>query len=65
MILAEDLTRLPQSDMLSIECCQYGGHCGFVNNFKLDSWADARLIELINLARYPHKREQKHSVTSP
>ncbi|MDX1505734.1 MAG: alpha/beta fold hydrolase [Spongiibacter sp.] len=64
MILAEDLAQLAPSPMLSVECCQFGGHCGFVKNLKLDSWADERVVELINLARYPRKMAKGRKATS-
>lgn len=46
MILAEDLEHLAENDNLTVEQTPYGGHCGFVNNFRLDSWVDQRLLEL-------------------
>ncbi|MDF1692021.1 MAG: alpha/beta fold hydrolase [Zhongshania sp.] len=53
IILAEDFARLANSEHLSIETKRYGGHCGFMKNYQLDSWLDGRLLELINLRRYP------------
>ena len=53
IILAEDFARLAENKYLSIETKRYGGHCGFVKNYQLDSWLDERLLELINLRRYP------------
>lgn len=52
IILAEDMARLPAHDWLSLEIKPFGGHCGFVSNYRLDSWLDQRLIEVINLRRY-------------
>lgn len=34
------------SDSLRIEITQYGGHCGFLKDFHLNSWADQRLLSL-------------------
>ncbi len=48
MIPAEDLAQLAQSENLTVEQTPYGGHCGFVNNFKLDSWVDGRLLQLFD-----------------
>jgi predicted alpha/beta-fold hydrolase len=31
---------------LRIEITQYGGHCGFLKDFRLNSWADQRLLSL-------------------
>lgn len=53
IILAEDLCRLAKNSHLHIETKQYGGHCGFVKNYQLDSWLDERLLDIINLSRYP------------
>jgi predicted alpha/beta-fold hydrolase len=35
------LSSLPP--LLRLEISQYGGHCGFLNDFRLNSWADQRL----------------------
>lgn len=51
MILAEDFETLRGIDQLSIETPRYGGHCGFVKNYQLDSWIDERLLELVELSR--------------
>jgi predicted alpha/beta-fold hydrolase len=53
IILAEDFLRLADNSYLTVETKRYGGHCGFVKNYQLDSWLDDRLLELINLRRYP------------
>ncbi|WP_339676760.1 alpha/beta fold hydrolase [uncultured Zhongshania sp.] len=60
IILSEDLSRLAASQYLHIETKQYGGHCGFVKNYQLDSWLDGRLLELINLCRYPSGQPGKN-----
>ncbi|WP_237443257.1 YheT family hydrolase [Sinobacterium norvegicum] len=49
VILSAHLDRLKQSDRLTVELSQYGGHCGFLANYKLNSWLDTRLPELISL----------------
>ncbi|MFT5576598.1 MAG: putative alpha/beta-fold hydrolase [Bermanella sp.] len=45
---AEDLPNLAKTPNLTIESTSYGGHCGYVSNFRLDSWVDKRLLELLN-----------------
>jgi len=40
----KELRTLPVS--LQIERTQYGGHCGFLKDFHLNSWADQRLLSL-------------------
>lgn len=46
IIPEKDLKNLAPSDCLKIITTQYGGHCGFLKNFRLSSWADQRLKEL-------------------
>jgi len=46
IIPAKDLKNLASSDCLKIITTQYGGHCGFLSNFRLSSWADQQLKEL-------------------
>ena len=46
IIPAKDLKHLASTDYLKIETTQHGGHCGFLKNFYLQSWADQRIIEL-------------------
>ena len=38
--------QLPKLDHLTLEVVPYGGHCGFVKNYRLDSWVDDRLVAL-------------------
>ncbi len=45
---AEDLPNLAKTPNLSIESTKHGGHCGYVSNYRLDSWVDKRLLELLN-----------------
>ena len=43
-----DLQRLAKSDLLTIELSEYGGHCGFFSDYKLNSWLDHRIDTLFN-----------------
>jgi predicted alpha/beta-fold hydrolase len=52
MILAEDLAQLANNPKLDIEQTEFGGHCGFLKNYRLDSWLDTRLVDVINHRRY-------------
>lgn len=45
---AEDLPNLAKTPNLTIETTAHGGHCGYVSNYRLDSWVDTRLLELLN-----------------
>lgn len=46
MIPDDDLQRVASTPALTIETTQYGGHCGFLMNWKLDGWIDQRLLQL-------------------
>lgn len=47
IIPIEDARNLAQTDSLTIETTPYGGHCGFLMNWKLEGWIDRRLVELL------------------
>lgn len=46
VVLSKDLDELASHPMLSVELTRYGGHCGFLQNYRLHSWVDQRLISL-------------------
>ena len=46
MIPCDDLQQVARPDALTIETTTHGGHCGFLMNWKLDSWIDQRLLQL-------------------
>lgn len=48
VILSEDLARIRPSPHLQIELTEYGGHCGFIENYQLESWIDRRITELLS-----------------
>ncbi len=41
----DDLALLPASPQLEIRVTRHGGHCGYLKNWKLDSWAEDRIVE--------------------
>lgn len=47
VILAADLPRLAANPHLAIELTEYGGHCGFIENYRLHSWIDRRILALL------------------
>jgi predicted alpha/beta-fold hydrolase len=59
IITAQDDPVVPFQDFRGIEdrdglrylAPKYGGHCGFVENFRLRSWAEKRLLELFDQHR--------------
>jgi predicted alpha/beta-fold hydrolase len=48
MIPADDLHKLAPSDCLTVETPRYGGHCGFLADWRLRGWIDGRLLELMS-----------------
>ena len=48
IIPVQDVDKICSTDNLHITVTEYGGHCGFLMNWKLDSWQDARVLTLIN-----------------
>jgi len=51
MIPASQLEQLYPSPWLACELQSKGGHCAFIKNWKLESWASDRIGELINQHR--------------
>ncbi len=41
------LDRLARPPCLSVEITPHGGHCGFIKNFRMASWADERICEIL------------------
>lgn len=46
VVSAADLELASRKGSLSIEVTEYGGHCGFLKNYRLHSWIDDRLLQL-------------------
>ncbi len=47
VILIDDLRKIEHSDRLQIEITDHGGHCGFIESWRLESWIDRRIVELL------------------
>jgi len=47
IIPVEDVQRINRSDNVHIVVTKYGGHCGFLSNWKLDSWQDQQALQII------------------
>jgi uncharacterized protein len=45
IIRADHLKALARPDCLTVEVSPYGGHCGFIKNWHLQSWVDERIAE--------------------
>ena len=48
MIPAGDLVKLPASKRLVVERTRHGGHCGFFEDYGLESWAVSRMGEVFS-----------------
>lgn len=47
VIPAESLDILPQLGQLSAEVTPWGGHCAFVEDYRLSSWIERRIVSLL------------------
>lgn len=47
VIPADDLLLLAPSPALAVERSKFGGHCAFLNSWKLDNWIDQRVASLL------------------
>jgi len=45
-----DLDRIERPKVLTVERHRYGGHCGFIANWRGESWAEQRMVELFDAA---------------
>lgn len=45
VIPSDDLARLAPSPALRVTLTRHGGHCGFINDFRLRSWVHAAVLE--------------------
>jgi uncharacterized protein len=49
VIPAEDIEKLAKPECLKIETTRYGGHCGYLEDFRLLSWADRKMAEVFQI----------------
>jgi uncharacterized protein len=49
VIPAKDIEKLATPDCLTIETTRHGGHCGFLEDFRLRSWADRIMAEIFQI----------------
>ena len=49
VIPAADLKQLARPACLRIETTRYGGHCGYLQDYRLTSWADQRLADIFKM----------------
>jgi predicted alpha/beta-fold hydrolase len=51
IIPAHDLQNLASSPHLHVTTIQHGGHCGFMDSFNRESWADRQIAKVMLGAR--------------
>jgi len=51
IIPVADLERIDPIELLHIETCRYGGHCGFIQNLAAHSWAEGRILQILQQYR--------------
>ncbi len=51
MIPADDLQRIDPIEHLHIEICRNGGHCGFIVDMAGHSWAEERILQILQQYR--------------
>lgn len=47
VVHAVDLALLPPNPAIEVEVTAHGGHCGFLKNWRLESWIDERIAEIL------------------
>ena len=45
VVPASDARALPAIPGLDVRITRYGGHCGYIRNWRLESWADQQILE--------------------
>lgn len=50
VIPVADLAQVAEQPQLTVERHRYGGHCGFISNWRGESWVEGRIVELFNQA---------------
>jgi predicted alpha/beta-fold hydrolase len=47
VVPVSDFIDLPENDNVELLVSQFGGHCGFLKNWKMDSWADDVIVDRV------------------
>ncbi len=56
-----DLDQLPRNPKLDIRVTRHGGHCGYLKNWRLDSWAEDRIVEAFEQGAARPGQERNHA----
>jgi hypothetical protein len=51
IIPVDDLPRIDPIEQLHIEICRHGGHCGFIQDLAAHSWAEDRILQILQRHR--------------
>lgn len=65
MMPPAELDKMAKTPLLTVETPEHGGHCGFINNFRLDCWLDQRFIELVSNTEQTLPKSSLSSNTPP
>ena len=47
VVPVSDFRDLPENENIELLVARYGGHCAFLKNWKMDSWADDVIVERV------------------
>jgi predicted alpha/beta-fold hydrolase len=47
VVPVSDFRELPDNDNIELLVSRYGGHCAFLRNWKMESWADTVIVERV------------------
>ena len=50
VIPVSDLERIAQPSCLTVDRSEYGGHCGFLSGYRLNSWLDQYILDVVDSA---------------
>ena len=48
VVPSQDITKIAEHKLLTIDLQIYGGHCGFIENMFAESWVELRLVDIFN-----------------
>jgi len=58
-----DFENLPANPLLDIQVARYGGHCGFLKNWRLESLAEDLILEKMKQALEPDRGQAEQETT--
>lgn len=58
-----DFRDLPENEKIELLVARFGGHCAFLKNWKMESWADDLIIERVQKSPHRHKPTTSRQTT--